>query len=165
MLAGCDALAGRRRALSVYVGHTLRHLHVMLVLSLLAALVVGAGTIIVGVFGLWAAAVHCVLLPALLWDGAGWGAMGRTQALTREYRWPIAGLLLLVAAGCIVVLVTLALAAERLTHGRAFLPLAFSILSQVIVVPLLAAVPAVIHARLRTIKEGVGGEDLHAVFG
>ena len=128
-------------------------------------IVVSRPGIFLGFNGLWSAAVHCVLLPALLWDGAGWGAMGRTQALTREYRRPIAGFLLLVAAGCVVVLATLALAAERRTQGRAGLPRAFSILLQGIVVALLAAVPAVIRAWLRTVKEGVGGEDLRAIFG
>lgn len=170
--AGCDAMAARRLTLAACLGRTLRRLPLVLALGALVLVTVAAGGAALGVLGLWFAAVYSVLLPALLWEGAGWGAMGRSIRLTKEYRWPIAGLIVLVGLGVLALFLLLSLALVTLIPGVAFRPDATAAVFGLVVGAALhlstaaafAAVAVVTHARLRAIKEGEGADDLRTIF-
>jgi heme/copper-type cytochrome/quinol oxidase subunit 2 len=116
--------------------------------------------------------VYSVIVPAIVIDRAGFRAMGRSAALTKNYRWPIIGALILMIL-CIFLVVFViafsAMAAIGLSGGvdtpsvlgpwllaeAAFSAIAYGWLSITI---------ALIFARLKEIKEGVSVSDLVDVF-
>ncbi|WP_102958131.1 hypothetical protein [Mangrovicella endophytica] len=166
-LAGCDEMAGQRRSLGTYFRQTIRRLHVIFILGLLASLAVMAGFFLIGFVGLWAAAVYSVFMPALLWEGAGWGALGRSRRLTKEYRWPIMGLIFLIYLAFIAlfVLVSLTIGTVPEENETAFIIASLiPIVLQVLFIPIFCALPPVVHARLRSLKEGDSSAELRSVF-
>jgi len=109
----------------------------MLIVGILATI----GFLFFIIPGLWIYGVYSVLVPAIVIERAGFGAMRRSQALTKEYRWPVIGAVLLVL-----------ICASLLNMAAVF------------GVALISISVALIYARLREIKEGVGVDNLVAVF-
>ncbi|MGB0900426.1 hypothetical protein [Halocynthiibacter sp.] len=73
------------------ISHALTCLAPLVVLSMVTYLCVLAGAMLLIIPGLLIAAMWAVLIPAVLFEGAGFGGLGVSAYLTREYRWPIIG--------------------------------------------------------------------------
>ncbi|MBO0905506.1 hypothetical protein [Jiella sonneratiae] len=164
VLAAYDAKAGRDANVGAYVATALRAMLPLIVLSIVAWILIGLGFAVFVVPGLWLLGVLAVYVPAIVVEGAGFGALGRSARLTKGYRWPIVGFVVLV-----YVLFYLAGIALGFVGGRVVgvSPVLFLLL-QGIVSGLSAAFAsiavAVAYARLREIKDGVGFADLADVF-
>ncbi|RDC71475.1 hypothetical protein DLJ49_14800 [Rhodovulum sp. 12E13] len=76
-------------------------------ISIVIGVAVALGFVLLFVPGLWIFAVLSVAIPVAAVEGAGLGALGRSAALTKGYRWPIVGFGLVFAA--IVLALTLVL--------------------------------------------------------
>lgn len=165
VLAARDALADRRSRMMDYLNSIgARVVHV-----LLCPTIVMLGTVLAGLFGLlpglWLSAVWWVVVPVIVLEEAGLSSLGRSAALTREYRWPIVGLflLLLVVAGIPVVLFAVYVSYPETTSWQIAWYVVMSGLSGC--AGGLFSVSAVLtYWRLREIKEGRGPESLTAVF-
>ena len=121
VLAAFDTKIGRRGRLGVYIEQALANIVTVVLMSLAVIIVMAAPIFVVGVsiFALVASgaalssgllivvlalvAIGCLLyfgsafsplVPAIVIEGAGFGAMGRAWGLTSGYRWRIAGVLL-----------------------------------------------------------------------
>lgn len=128
----------------------------------------------VGVIGgAWIWAVFSVMVPIVVIERAGLGALRRSAALTKEYRWPIVGTLAIVA----IINYMLLLASEFVPIPSFPVPPALpegvdTVLGYAGVTASIVGlgfayggiVTALIYARLREIKEGVGIDHIAAVF-
>lgn len=136
----------------------------MIIISILA----GLAMLALVLPGLWVIAVFSVVVPALVIERVGFGAMGRSSRLTKEYRWPIIGAFILVwICGMILNLVAVFVVAMVL-GGAGFIGLIIAAIIQAVLFSLsygLSSIAtALIYARLREIKEGVSVDNLVAVF-
>lgn len=165
-----DAKQNRNRSIGDYFSPAIRGLFPLVVLSLAVGILAGLGAILLVLPGLWVYAVFSAVVPAIVIERAGFGAMGRSAALTKEYRWPILGTLLvvLILTAVLNFVVTFVLSFVVGIGGSGF----FGIIISLIVFGLIYAVSyglsavtiALIYARLREIKEGVSVDELAAVF-
>lgn len=166
-----DARLNRPVKLGRYVAATIRNLPAIVVLSVVASLLSTLGLALLVVPGLWLYAVYSVTVPAIVIEGSGFRALGRSAELTRNYRWPIFLALALVLLFVVVIMFVVVSVAS-------LNPLAFpaSFYIYVYVAPILEAAGsalsyglvgiavAMVFARLKEIKEGVGVGDLVEVF-
>lgn len=157
-----DAKLGRTNSLGAYFNFALPALPPIIVMTFGVAILIMIGALALLVGALWVAAVFYVIVPAAVIERVGLGAWGRSIALTKEYRWPIVGL-------CIIVIVlTSILSIISVAVGVAAAPdlAQTGILSTVGVGAFLSLVDglsyvfggivaALTYARLREIKEGV----------
>lgn len=180
-LAAYDAATEQPTRVGSYFGAVFRNIVPLLIVSVLSAIAIYIGLALLIVPGLWLAAVLSVVVPVIVIEGAGFGAFGRSARLTKEYRWPIVGLLILVFLiffGVTVLLGLLSLAVLGI-EGTAAAALAsqtgewttsaivYLLVNAVfgsITYAFLAVSVAALFARLKEIKEGVGVEDLSNVF-
>ena len=163
-LAAYDARSGKPVRIGDYVARTLSQALPLVVLTILMILAFYVGVILLIVPGLYIAARFAPLVPSILVEGTGWSGLGRAQALTKDYRWPIVGALILLFV--ILVVVSAGLAALL------FFLAAFGFVGEVLLGTINSVASygfgsvftALLYARLREIKEGLGIEDLSAVF-
>lgn len=165
-----DAKLGRTPNISRYVAPAIRSVVPVLLVSIIVFVAIGIGFAALIVPGLWIYAVFSVIVPAIVIEQAGFGAMRRSSALTKDYRWPIVGLFFLIWI-CVIVIsmifgVVLVLAISPL--GGSFIGGAIGILLISVIngftYSLSAITVSLVYARLREIKEGVGVDQLAAVF-
>lgn len=165
-LAAYDASLGKSVAVGAYVGRTIASLPAIIVLGILFYIMMAIGLALLVLPGLYLMARYFVFTPAILVERAGFGALRRAAALSQDYRWPIvAGILLLgiiVIGVSLVANLTLVLAVSGLGGLTAYV-LVQSVLGAVMY-SLTAIFTALLYARLREIKEGVGMVDLVDVF-
>lgn len=151
-----------------------RNIGVLLVtLPMNLVLSVTSGTLIMfglGVFlvpGLWVFAALGVAIPALLIERDGFSSLSRSVRLTKGYRWPVVGvlLLLLIATGLILTavgfladLVPMTGLLGQWVEGILVVGLFSGAMS------VLGAGTTLIYLRLCEIKEGGGLRDLATVF-
>lgn len=115
--------------------------------------------------GLWVYAVFSVTVPAIVIERVGFGCMSRSASLTKEYRWPIAGLLLLMVlftsgmSFAAPFFSSMAYDAGGLAGAIVFYLLVTTIATGLASLPL-----ALIYARLREIKEGISVDQIASVF-
>ena len=179
-VAAYDTATGRPSRVGDYFGAVFRNIVPLAIVSLLSAVAIYIGILLLIVPGLWLAAVLSVVVPAIVVDQAGFGAFGRSARLTKEYRWPIVGLLIvtflifigigLVLGGILAAILGLGGLAALGTPGAVALSpgvIVFQIATaavNAISYSFLAVAVAVLFARLKEIKEGLGFEDLSNVF-
>jgi len=165
-----NAKLGRPQEIGRYFGPALRSAFPIVILTTVAGLLTGIGAVFLVIPGLWIYAVFSVIVPAIVIERAGFGAMGRSAKLTKEYRWPVLGTLLLIGIVTAILSAVVAFvfsAVSAIVGGGAF-----GIAVSVIVNAALYAVSyglsgiavSLIYARLREIKEGVGVDALADVF-
>lgn len=137
----------------------------MVIVTILASL--GALALFIGMF--WVYAVFYVMAPAAVIERAGFGALRRSAQLTKEYRWPIVGLFIVLIIVTLLVQVVAGFLVAMLAG------LATSLIGQTIVGALFALLGAIgyaiagiaialVYARLREIKEGVEVSEIAKVF-
>ncbi|MCW2309414.1 hypothetical protein [Rhodobium gokarnense] len=114
--------------------------------------------------GLWVYAVFSVMAPAVVIEGIGFRGLGRSAQLTKGYRWPILGTLVLV--GIILVLISLAggVIIAMIGTSSLFIGAGALALLTAFFMGFGGIVIALIYARLREIKEGVSVDEIASVF-
>lgn len=162
-----DAKLSRPVRIGRYFGPALSAVVPLVVLSIVVSILAGIGIVLLIVPGLWIYAVFSVMAPAIVIERAGFGGLGRSRSLTKEYRWPILGALLLALVCFIIInlaalfLVTIVAAAGSV--GMLVAVLLFTAMSTV-GAGFLSILVALIYARLREIKEGISVDQIASVF-
>ncbi|MGB0499124.1 MAG: hypothetical protein ACPGID_12355 [Rubricella sp.] len=115
--------------------------------------------------------VYICTVPAIVVEGAGFRALGHSQRLTKGYRWPIFGTMLLMIILSFVIVFAIVIAiglflslmlVDPLVRNTAALVL--NAFGQAMLYGFISIPIALIYARLREIKDGVGMEDIAEVF-
>lgn len=165
-----DAKLQRPLQLGRYVGPALNASIPIAILGLGAGILAGIGFIALIIPGLWIYAVYSMMPAAVVIEKVGFGGLGRSAALTKGYRWPIVGAVVLLA----IIGIIIGFAAVFLV-GLLVSAIGANGFGIVVGVLLLAALStigaglgsisvALIYARLREIKEGASVRDIAAVF-
>ena len=166
VLMAYDAKLGRSRSIGGYLSSALGVLFPVIVMSLVVALVLSLGFLALIIPGIWLYGVLAVTVPAIVIERADYGALGRSAALTKEYRWPVIGLLIIIG---IIVAVFSGIIGAVVTMLGSF---GFGLAGTIVLTTLLnglgyglsSIAAALVYARLREIKEGVHVDQLAAVF-
>ncbi|NVO57817.1 hypothetical protein HW561_18630 [Rhodobacteraceae bacterium B1Z28] len=168
-----DAKLGRPAQVGRYFATALSNLPAIVVLSFVVAILIMIGMLLLIIPGVWLYAVFAVLVPAIVIDRAGFGAMRRSANLTKNYRWPIVGTLFLIFLCIILVSAVVGFIFVALLGDFSVLQTATPTLGPwVLAETVLNAIAygwasvavAMIFARLKEIKEGVSVADLADVF-
>ena len=151
----------------------------IILLGIVAGLVSGIGFIFLIVPGLYLMAMFYVYVPAIVFEGKGFSALGRSIDLTSGYRWAIVGLVLvffvlLFLASIVIGAVTVGVMAatggfEAQITGDAGLGslLALTLIDAVLnsaVTPIGMIAAGLVFARLKAVKEGGSTNELLKVF-
>ncbi len=145
----------------------LSRLAIVVVLFIVATIVFAVAAIALVVPGLYVLGMWFVIIPAAVIDRSGFGALGRSAELTKGYRWPMVGLVVLFFLVLLVIAMVVGVVHSALAAlGSAGLVLMALVTLAVSVFQycLGAAVAALAYARLREIKEGTTLESLAEVF-
>lgn len=160
-LAGIDCAAGQSRSLDSYVRIVLRNLVPIVLVGMGVSLAAGFGAMFFVLPGIYIYAVFFVWLPCILFEGLGFGALARAQALTRGHRWPLMGAiasLILIFIGAIVLLgpVWATLAGDVGSILAALISAALTALSYAV----LGIFSGLIYLRLRYLEDGTTPEQV-----
>lgn len=162
-----DAKLERPKNIARYFSTGVRVAVPVIVLTMVVGILVGLGFMALLVPGAWLYAVFAVTVPAIVIERAGFGGMGRSRRLTKDYRWPVFGVLFVMLL-CTMVLGSISAAVPFLLGGGGFFGVTLMVLVNALVSALsygLSAIAvALIYARLREIKEGVPVDRLSEVF-
>lgn len=135
--------------------------------SIVAILAVLLGLALLVVPGLYLMAAWYAVIPAIMLEGAGMGAFGRSARLTRGYRWPLVGLSAIFLLIHLVVAIVAA-GVQSLFAQIGGPMLIASALTGVLTGAGLAAfgsaLSVAVYLRLREIGEVSGAPELAAVF-
>lgn len=165
-----DAKLERPIKLGRYVNPAIAAALPIALLGIVSGLLIGIGAVALVVPGLWVYAVFSMMPAAVVIEKVGFGGLGRSASLTKEYRWPIFGAILLIG------LINFALSFAAMfivgflvsSTGGNGVALGISVLTLSAVTGigfgLSSIAVALIYARLREIKEGVSVRDIAAVF-
>lgn len=160
---------GQRAALGDLVATGARFFLVTLAIAILAALGMALGFLLLFVPGLILMTLWAVAVPAAVVERVGaFGALGRSRALTRNHRWAIFGLL--VAMGILTYIITLLaqVIASAFAGAASVTPMAGMAVASALISPVAAIIGAAsvsaIYFELRSVKEGIGPEQLASVF-
>ncbi|MBB4303986.1 hypothetical protein GGD81_003041 [Rhodobium orientis] len=158
-----DAKLKRPLRMGEYVSRAFSAAVPIAILSIVAGVLAGIAAMALLVPGLWVYAVFSVMAPAVVIERAGFGGLGRSVRLTKGYRWPIVGTLILI--GICLVLISLAGGGIIALIGGSMVVAAgiFSVMTA-FVTGLGGIVIALIYARLRAIKEGISVDEIASVF-
>ncbi|MEO1491749.1 MAG: hypothetical protein AAFV19_06310 [Pseudomonadota bacterium] len=145
----------------------LKHIGPVVLCMLIGGIAVYVGLVFLIVPGLYLGALWFVIMPAIVIEGVGFGAFGRSARLTKEYRWPVVGLLLLYG----LIMFGISLLSAGLQFAFAFLGTLGIILALIsgslvsgFFYALGGSIAALTYARLREIKEGTEMSSLAEVF-
>ncbi|MSU88113.1 hypothetical protein GE300_00610 [Rhodobacteraceae bacterium 2CG4] len=174
-MAAYDVRLGNPVRVGRYLTRTLGAAPAIVVLGLLLYVAMGFGFLLLVLPGLYLMARYWVMAPAILVERAGFRGLGRAAELTQGYRWPILGAGVLMFVVVILISIGLAEALGVAAGPNAFgttamlspgytVVLLVQALTAAIQITLLSIFTALLYARLREIKEGLGMEDLAAVF-
>jgi len=166
-----QAMRGRRVIIGDAVRRGLSRFLSIVGVSILVSLGVFVGLILFIIPGIILALRWSVALPACVVENLGpIAAMRRSADLTKGHRWQIFGLFVLIivvamiAFGVIGALVGMGLLAAPETLGRLVLLGIVTVIITAIVTAYFNVVAAMIYHDLRVAKEGVGTEEIAAVF-
>lgn len=151
--------------IGVIVAHTMRSLVPIVVLTIVTTVLAGIAAVALILPGLYLWAMWSLIVPAIVVESAGFGAMRRSAELTKDYRWPVLGTLTLILV-CMIgvsILLTALLAIVMATAGG-IVALVLQSLLGAIPFALLCVLLALIYARLREIKEGISVDSIVDVF-
>lgn len=165
-----DSILARPVRVGSYVRPALRSLLPLFCLGVVSAVLISAASFVLIVPGFWLMALFSVSAPAIVIERAGFQGLRRSIGLTKGYRWPIVGALVVIGFCCLMLLIVtgviVALFAETLVlnDGLALLVVLLPLIAYGISFSLIAIVIGLIYTRLREIKEGIGSDDLAKVF-
>lgn len=161
-----DAKLSRPLQPGRYIRSMLDGLLPIVLLTVAVTFIVLLGLSALVVPGLWASAVFSMMVPAVVIERAGFSALSRSAHLTRGYRWPIVILVVFVmiidfALNFVAGFVQAFVAGS--TTGVIF-SFCLALLCGTASAGLSGIILAVVYARLREIKEGIGVDEIAAVF-
>ena len=165
-----DAKLDRPVTPIAYISPALKAIVPIVVLSLVIGILVGIGFMLLIIPGLLLYAMFCVTTPAIMIERVGFGGMGRSASLTKGYRWPIIGVLILlgICTFGLTIITSFIVAAIVPIIGLNVVGLGIGLLLSALMAGLTFGLSgigaALIYARLRDIKEGVSVDKLAAVF-
>ncbi|MEM6972968.1 MAG: hypothetical protein AAF577_09185 [Pseudomonadota bacterium] len=159
-----DAKMGKPVDIGSAISAALPLLLPIVVLSIASALIMGVGFAVFIIPGIWLAGALAVVMPAIVVDKAGFGALGRSFQLTKGYRWPIVGVLFIMLVVLILAQLVLSLVTAAFAAISPFLAVFVDASLNAVPQALYSVAPVLIYARLREIKEGLGIEDVAKVF-
>ena len=162
-----DAKLGRSNSLGTYFKVALPAIVPIAVLSIVIGILSALGAIALIVGALWVYAVFYVTAPVAVIERGGFGSMGRSAELTKEYRWPIVGLFLIVsilalviqAVGGFVVAAVAGPSTAMIFVGGLLLSL-----TSAFGYAIGGIATALTYARLREVKEGIDVDQIASVF-
>ena len=160
-----DAKLGRSNSIGGYFSSALPAIIPIAVLSFAIVILVMIGAIALIIGALWVYAVFFVMAPVAVIERGGFGSMGRSAKLTKEYRWPIVGLFILVAVISVVVTFVAGFLVAILAGigGPIFAGIGLAMING-LSYAFGGIVVALVYARLREIKEGVDVDQIASVF-
>lgn len=160
-----DAKLNRPIHIGRYIGPAISVIVPLAILSIVVGILFGIGFVFLIVPGLWIYAVFSATAPAIVIERAGFGGMGRSISLTKGYRWPIVGAIL-VAFICLMIINMIAAFLVGIIGSTAGVIVAALILTAVSTIGagLISILVSLIYARLREIKEGVSVDQIASVF-
>lgn len=168
-----DAKMGRPAQIGRYFSAAVSNLPAIVVLSVVITILYIIGFVLLIVPGIWLYGVFSVLVPAIVIDKAGFGAMRRSAELTKNYRWPIIGTLVLVTLCVFLVSFVVGFVFALLLGGLSFDQVVNPTLGPWVIADTIvnaisygwiSIAVAMVFARLKEIKEGVSVADLADVF-
>lgn len=165
-----DAKLQRPLRIGQYFGPALSAAIPIAILGLAAGILTVLGLIALIIPGIWIYAVFSMMPAAVVIEKVGFGGLSRSANLTKDYRWPIIGaIILLVIIAAIIGFVAMFIVGILLgSTGFSGVGLVVGIVVLSLVSAIGAALGsisvALIYARLREIKEGASVRDIAAVF-
>jgi hypothetical protein len=130
-------------------------------IGLLGLVNVWVTTIVAIPLMLWVFACVSMVIPAVLYDNSGFGAVARSFRLTKDYRWPMIG-------ASILFFIIMFIASIIIAIPAAFLGDIVGGIVQLVLNAsfggLMAFFTAMIYARLKEIKDGVTPHDMLEIF-
>jgi hypothetical protein len=173
-------LSGRRATFGECLQTGLRFLLPLIAIGIIAAVCEFCGYLLLIVPGVFLALAWCVAAPAAVVERQGvFAAFGRSVELTRDHRFAILGLALLlivigwVVSGTVGAAVGIGGAASALVSYRGAAPdmtallivqAGVSLITQTFIACVSSAGVASVYYELRFIKEGIGAEQLASLF-
>lgn len=161
-----DVKLGRPPKLGAYVGAAIVYILPIVVLTIAVTLMASIAMLALIVPGLYVYAMFSVVIPVIVIENAGFGALGRSAELTKGYRWPLLGgfLVMLLVMIALSMAVTLTLVPGLLDTGGVTAAVIVSAVLNAVIGALMAVFYSMAYARLRELKEGLGVDQLAAVF-
>ena len=168
-LAAYDTYLGRPMRLGTYFSVGLKNFFILFALSVITTIAMSIGMALLIVPGVILYLMWVVIVPSVVVEQAGFGALSRSRELTKGYRWPILGLMVILFVALILIQSLLgALLGFGLTVMFTGTSGLFYMLFQGAVssisYAIYACIVVMLFARLKEIKEGVGMSDLADVF-
>ena len=163
-------LNGQDVSLGQIFAAALRYFLPLVAIGLIKAIAEGLGIILFIIPGLLLMAAWSVAAPARVAEGSNsGGALSRSRDLTRGSRWPIFGLGVILTVATIMVSGVVSSASMMTGFTLALTPARIGFLIIGVLVSVVKAVmgsvgAAVVYSELRRVKEGVGVEQLAAIF-
>jgi len=162
--AAYDAKLGRPARIGQYFSIALTRAVPVTLVSIVVGIIVGIGCMLLLIPGLYLAALFSVAVVVVVLESQWFGSLGRSMQLTKEYRWPILGTLILLYLVIFVLQIVFGLIAGMLAGISPIVAvIAFSAVSA-LGSALLSIGFVLIYARLRDLKEGVSVDSLANVF-
>ncbi len=159
-----DAKSGRPMRTAIYVSSAVNNLIPLVVCSVGASLAIGGGLGLFILPGLYLAAMWCAMTPAIVIEGAGYKSFGHSRALTKNYRWPCMGVLIVIGISTMIPsMMFIALIGFPINSGPVVYVLT-SIVSSIISFGLFGVATALLYARLREIRDGTSVDELADIF-
>jgi Membrane domain of glycerophosphoryl diester phosphodiesterase len=165
-----QAMRGRDVMIGDAIGRAFSRFLSLLGISILVGFGVAIGFMLLVVPGIILALRWAVAVPACVVENKGpLESMRRSAELTKGHRWKIFGIWVLLAIVAIIILIIVgvlaglaAVVAQGL--GRVLIAAVISLILTAIVTAYSYVLNTVIYHDLRTVKEGVGTEEIAAVF-
>ena len=160
-------LNGRKAGIGELIARGFSRIIPVVIIAILYSIAMGIGLALLIVPGLFVLVIWSVAVPASVVERPGiFGAFGRSQALTKGYRWPVLGLLLILAVILIGFSFITAAAAGIVVFamGDLTLLLVVNYVISAISGALMSVIIAVLYHDLRVAKEGVSTAQIAAVF-
>lgn len=156
-LAGLDVSLGKRHTVGEYVRQTMRHIWPIVALGVLLSAATGLGVVLLIVPGLYITARYLPWAPAIVFENAGWSGLGRAQELTEGRRWPLVGLILVMAVMVLAALLAAGLLLGTVAaQGSLILAVLIEAALAGLYYALIAVFVAQVYLRLRELREGAG---------
>lgn len=177
--AAYDAKLGTRFRLGRYVSAGLGQIVPLLVCWLIIMVLFSLTAPLFVVPGLWVLSVFSAVVPSIVIERSGFSALGRSIRLTKGYRWPIVGTLVVVGLGAMLlgIVISVAIAVGQFVlsplltdpgHALGIVVAIAAVVVQSLNLAIIYGLPcvavALIYARLREIKEGTSVESMTEVF-
>jgi hypothetical protein len=165
-LIALDAAFGKRHEIGDYLRQAARHFLPLLVFGLLLSLAMAIGLVFLVLPGLYVAGRYLPYVPATVFEDRGWEGTSRAEELTRGYRWPLVGALVVFGAMVLafVLVIGLFVGMGTGTLGRVPTMLVGAAVTAACYA-VFATFTAVVYLRLRALREGLSPSDIAATVG